>query len=76
MTRSWPTPRGKDATPDRQVDRRDVSDILADLMRAVEVIRDAGGYGEIQLRVVVRPDGIARWHVAPEFSRKSRVTRE
>jgi hypothetical protein len=45
-------------------------EMLSDLLSGVEYVVERTGYGEVTLRVVVRPDGIPRWYVAPEVNRK------
>ena len=54
-------------------EREDLKAILADIIRGLGVVREAEGFGEITVRITVRPKGLASWDVAPAFSRKPRA---
>lgn len=53
------------------VDKEEFFEMLQDLLSGVEYITERTGYGEVTMRVVVRPDGIPRWYVSPEMACKA-----
>lgn len=53
-------------------DPEDLAAIIEDVRRGLRFVRDAQGFGEIVVRIQVRPQGIADWDVAPKFTRKPR----
>jgi len=56
-------------------DPEDLAAIVEDVRRGLKFVRTGGqGYGEVVLRIQVRPKGIADWDVAPKFTRKPRRT--
>lgn len=56
-----------------QTDDGDLAAILEDVRECLLFIRQAQGYGEIVVRIQVRPGGFAGWEVAPSFTRKPRA---
>jgi hypothetical protein len=57
---------------DAQTDPEDLAAIVEDVRRGLQFIRNAQGFGEVVVRIQVRPGGIADWDVAPRFVRKPR----
>lgn len=53
-------------------DPEDLAAIVEDVRRCVAFVRQADGYGEVMVRVQVRPQGFAGWDVSPMVSRKPR----
>jgi hypothetical protein len=53
-------------------DPENLAAIVEDVRRGLQFIRHAQGYGEVLVRIQVRPQGIADWDVAPKFTRKPR----
>jgi len=60
---------------DAVTDPEDLAAIVEDIRRGLAFVRGAQGYGEIVVRIQVRPEGLAGWEVAPGFSRKPRRVR-
>ncbi len=61
---------------DAQTDPEDLAAIVEDVRLGLQFIRNAQGFGEVVVRIQVRPQGIADWDVAPRFVRKPRRTTE
>ena len=59
-------------TTDAMTDPEDLAAIVEDLRRCVAFVRQAEGYGEVTVRLQVRPQGFAGWEVSPVVSRKPR----
>lgn len=59
---------------DAVTDPEDLAAIIEDVRRGLAFVRNAQGYGEVVVRIQVRPQGIADWDVAPKFTRKPRRT--
>lgn len=57
---------------DATTDPEDLAAIVEDLQRCVAFVRQAEGYGEVTVRLQVRPQGFAGWEVSPVVSRKPR----
>ncbi|MBN2391643.1 MAG: hypothetical protein JXR84_13040 [Anaerolineae bacterium] len=57
---------------DAAMDPEDLAAIVEDLRRCVAFVRQAEGYGEVTVRLQVRPQGFAGWEVSPVVSRKPR----
>jgi hypothetical protein len=57
---------------DAFTDPEDIAAIVEDLRRCVDFVRQADGYGEVTMRLQVRPQGFAGWEVSPVVSRKPR----
>lgn len=53
-----------------ETDPEDLAAIVEDVRRGLQFIRNACGFGEILMRIHVRPKGIANWEVAPQITRK------
>lgn len=51
-------------------DSVEIASIVEDLRKGLRFVREAQGYGELVLRIVVKPGGIAEWEVGPVFRRK------
>ena len=57
---------------DALTDPEDLAAIVEDVRRCVAFVRQADGYGEVTVRLQVRPQGFAGWEIASMVSRKPR----
>ena len=59
-------------THNAATDPEDIAGIVEDIRRGLAFVRAAHGYGEVVIRIEVKPGGITDWDVAPKFTRKPR----